>query len=101
VAEKETMLETLRLPETCKVDLAEEEVERVDDEGMMARIHDFWNEGPCSCLERGFMLVLPPLYVCCCIPIEYRIWTRGSSFGDFQCFAYVWEWVVIVYCPFV
>jgi hypothetical protein len=32
VADKETVLETLRLPETCKVDLAEEEAEGVDDE---------------------------------------------------------------------
>jgi hypothetical protein len=37
VADKETVLETLRLPETCKVDLAEEEAEGVDDEGMMVR----------------------------------------------------------------
>jgi hypothetical protein len=37
VADKESGLETLRLPETCKVDLAEEEAEGVDDEGIMVR----------------------------------------------------------------
>jgi hypothetical protein len=30
-------MDTLRLPETCKVDLAEEEAEGVADEGMMVR----------------------------------------------------------------
>jgi len=37
VADRERKIETLRLPETCKEDLAEEEAEGVDDEGMMAR----------------------------------------------------------------
>jgi hypothetical protein len=37
VADKETLLETLRLPETCKDDLAEDEADGVDDEGMMVK----------------------------------------------------------------